>query len=141
TSGTIESATLGILIVTLLAPATPVMGKMVVAAIFALGGTLCFLVLINRVPLRSPYIVPLIGLVFGGVIGAATTFLALKFDLLQSLHTWTIGDFSGVLQGRYELLYSGAALVAVAWLTADRFTVAGVCEQFTTNSGLNYRRL
>lgn len=141
TAGTIESATLGILVMSLLAPDAPVLGKMGVATLFALLGTFGFLALIRRVPLRSPYVVPLVGLAFGGVIGAVTTFLALRFDLLQSLNAWTTGDFSGVLKGRYELLYSAAALVAIAWFAADRFTVAGLGEQFTTNLGLNYQRL
>ena len=32
---------------------------------------------------------------FGGVIGAATTFVAYRYDLLQTLGAWTSGDFSG----------------------------------------------
>ncbi|WP_346234356.1 iron chelate uptake ABC transporter family permease subunit, partial [Parafrigoribacterium mesophilum] len=28
-----------------------------------------------------------------------------------------------------------------AWVAADRFTVAGMGQQFTTNLGLNYKRL
>ena len=36
-----------------------------------------------------------------------TTFVAYRYDLLQSLHAWTTGDFSGVLRGRYELLWIG----------------------------------
>lgn len=141
TAGTIESATLGMLLVAILAPQTPVFGKMLVAAAFALAGTLLFLALLRRVPLRSPFLVPLIGLILGGIINAATTFMAYRYDLVQSLHAWTIGDFSGVLRGRYELLWIGAVLVAAAWLAADRFTVVGMGEEFTTNLGLDYRRL
>jgi iron complex transport system permease protein len=50
-----------------------------------------------------------------------------------------IGDFSGVLQGRYELLWIVAALTLVGYIAADRFTVAGMGADFTTNLGLNYR--
>ena len=100
TAGTVESATLGILVVTLLAPDTPVIGKMLTATGFALAATLLFLALLRRVPLRTPFIVPLIGLILGGVIHAVTTFVAYRYDLLQSLHAWTTGDFSGVLRGR-----------------------------------------
>ena len=70
TAGTVESATLGILVVTLVAPDTPVIGKMLTATAFALAGTLLFLALLRRVPLRTPFIVPLIGLILGGVIHA-----------------------------------------------------------------------
>jgi iron complex transport system permease protein len=76
----------------------------------------------------------------GGVIGAVTTFFAYRYDLLQTLSNWMIGDFSGVLRGRYELLWIVAALMLVGLLAADRFTVAGMGEDFTTNLGLNYNR-
>ena len=52
----------------------------------------------------------------GGVIGSVTTFFAYKYDLLQTLSNWMIGDFSGVLRGRYELLWIVAALtLAATW--------------------------
>ena len=72
---------------------------MLTATAFALAGTLLFLALLRRVPLRTPFIVPLIGLILGGVIHAATTFVAVRYDLLQSLHAWTTGDFRA-LRGR-----------------------------------------
>src|SRR5690606_29874545 len=43
TAGTTESASLGFLVITLLAPGWPLMGKMLVAALFALAGTGLFL--------------------------------------------------------------------------------------------------
>ncbi len=141
TAGTIEAATLGVLALALLAPDTPVFGKMLVAAAFAMAGTFLFLGLLRRIPLRSPYLVPLVGLILGGVIQAVTTFFAFRHDMLQTLHAWTVGDFSGVLRGRYELLWLGAVLAFAAWVAADRFTVAGMGQQFTTNLGLNYKRL
>ena len=55
TAGTVESATLGILVVTLVAPDTPVIGKMLTATACALAGTLLFLALLRRV-LRTPFI-------------------------------------------------------------------------------------
>lgn len=141
TAGTVESATLGILAVTLIAPDTAVFGKMLVAAAFAMAGTALFLTILKRIPLRSPFLVPVVGLVLGGVIQAITTFFAYQHDLMQSLHAWTTGDFSGVLRGRYELLWGGFVLACMAYVAADRLTVAGMGEQFTTNLGLNHRRL
>lgn len=86
-------------------------------------------------------LVPLIGIMLGGVISAVTTFFAYRFDLLQSLGAWMTGDFSGVLRGRYELLWIGFVFAIAAYLAADRFTVAGMGRDFTTNLGLNYRRV
>ncbi|WP_137152267.1 ABC transporter permease [Devosia sp. FKR38] len=141
TAGTVESASLGLLVVTLLAPGWPLFAKMLVAAVFALAGTALFMRLLAAVPLRSPYMVPLVGIMLGGVIGSLTNFVAYRYDLLQTLGAWTMGDFSGILRGRYELLWLSAGLTIAAWFAADQFTLAGLGEAFTTNLGLNYRRV
>jgi iron complex transport system permease protein len=52
-----------------------------------------------------------------------------------------VGDFSGVLRGRYELLWIVAALTVVGYVAADRFTVAGMGADFTTNLGMNYKAI
>ena len=140
TVGTVESATAGILVATLLLPAAPLVAKMGIAAVFALAGTALFLTVLRRIPLRNTLIVPLVGIMLGGVIAAVTTFFAYRFDLLQTLNTWMIGDFSGLIRGRYELLWIVAVLAVVGYVCADRFTVAGMGEEFTTNLGLDYRR-
>src|SRR5699024_314720 len=82
---------------------------------------------------------PPIATVLRGVISSAATFLAYRNDFLQALHTRTTGAFSGVISGRYELLWLTGALTVVAYLAADRFTVAGLEEDFTVNLGMNYR--
>jgi iron complex transport system permease protein len=139
TAGTVESAGAGLLAVTVLAPGVPLVGKMLVAMVTALGGTALFLRILAAVPLRSVLVVPLVGLMLGGVISAATTFVALRLDLLQSLASWTTGDFSGVLRGRYELLWIAGVLAVVAYVAADRFTVAGMGAEVTTSLGMSYR--
>ncbi|GGA51181.1 ABC transporter permease [Pelagibacterium lentulum] len=141
TAGTTEAASLGFLVVTLFAPAWPLFGKMMVAALFALAGTALFLRILRFVPLRDVLLVPLVGIMLGGVIGAITSFFAYRFNLLPSLLAWSMGDFSGVLRGRYELLWFGLAATVLAYIAADRFTVAGMGQDFTTNLGLNYKRV
>lgn len=141
TAGTTESATLGFLVATLFVPGWPLMGKMLIAALFALAGTALFLRILRVVPLRDVMLVPLVGIMLGGIIGAVTTFFAYRFELLPSLLAWSMGDFSGVLRGRYELLWIGLGCAALAYIAADRFTVAGMGKDFTTNLGLNYQRV
>ena len=141
TAGTVESASLGLLVVTLYAPDLPVIGKMLVAAAFALAGTALFLRILRLVPLRSVLTVPLVGIMLGGIISAITTFFAYRFDLMQSLNAWTTGDFSGVLRGRYELLWVTFVLTLLAYAAADRLTLAGMGRDFATNLGLRYRSI
>ncbi len=141
TVGTVESAMLGILTVTLFFPASSLFTKMVVASVFAVAGTGLFLLVLRRIPLRNTLLVPLVGIMLGGVIASVATFFAYRYDMLQSLNSWMIGDFSGVIRGRYELLWLVAALTIIGYICADRFTVAGLGQEFTTNLGLNYNRI
>ena len=139
TAGTTESASMGFLVVTLFAPGWPLIAKMMVAAAFAMAGTALFIRILRFVPLRDVLLVPLVGIMLGGVIGAVTTFFAYRFNLMASMLAWNMGDFSGVLRGRYELLWFGLAGTVMAYIAADRFTVAGMGQDFTTNLGLNYK--
>jgi iron complex transport system permease protein len=141
TTGTSESAALGFLVVTILAPGWPLMAKMGVSALFALAGTALFIRILKAVPLRDVLLVPLIGIMLGGVIGALTAFIAYRSNLMASLLAWNLGDFSGVIRGRYELLWIGFFCCGLAYLAADRFTVAGMGKDFTTNLGLSYQRV
>ncbi|MCB8839445.1 ABC transporter permease [Aurantimonas sp. VKM B-3413] len=141
TIGTTEAAGLGMVVVTLLAPGAPVLAKALVAAMFAIAGTAVFLALIRRLRLKSGLLVPLVGLILAGIIQSAAHFLAYRTDLLQSLAAWSSGDFSMVLKGRYELLWIGAALGAVALFAADRFTLAGLGRDVSVNLGLAYERV
>lgn len=141
TAGTMEAASLGILVVTMFAPNSSVFFKILVSSSFAMAGTALLLAILRKVPLRSPLVVPLLGLMLGGVIAALTTFLAYRYNFLQSLASWTNGDFSRVLRGRYELLWLSGGLTVLAYIAADRFTVAGMGEAFTKNLGLHYGRV
>lgn len=46
-----------------------------------------------------------------------------------------------IMKGRYELLYISIPLVIIAFLYANKFTVAGMGEEFAVNLGLNYQRV
>lgn len=141
TAGTAESAALGVLAVMILAPGLSVVSRMLVAAGFAVAGTALFLMILRRIPLRSALVVPLVGLMLGGVIDSVTTFFAYRYDLLQSISAWTAGDFSGVLAGRYELLWVALVLAVIGYFAADRFTAIGLGEAFAVNVGINYGRV
>lgn len=141
TAGTAQSAELGILLVTLLWPAASLPLKTLVASGAALAGTSIFLALAHRLPPTQPYLVPLFGIVYGGALGAAATFAAWHADLLQFLSIWTNGDFSGVVRGRYELLWFAALMVVIAGLVADRLTIMALGRDASIGLGINYARM
>ncbi|MBP6346161.1 ABC transporter permease [Neisseriaceae bacterium CLB008] len=141
TAGTMESARLGILISLLLfANATPLQ-KMGVAFAFSLAGTFLFMKILDHIKYKDVIFVPLVGLMFGGIIGSISTFFAYKYDLIQNMASWLLGDFSMVLKGRYELMYISVPLMIFAYLYANKFAVAGMGEDFAKNLGLKYRQV
>ncbi|MBH9982849.1 iron chelate uptake ABC transporter family permease subunit [Bartonella sp. B10834G6] len=141
TAGTVESASLGILVVMIFAPGLDVILKMLVAALFALFGSLIFMFLLRQIPLKSVLIVPLTGIMLGYVIGALTNGIADQEMLLPSLQSYLFGSFSMVVEGKYELLWLSLPLCLIAYLAADRFTVAGFGEDFSSNLGLDYKKV
>lgn len=141
TAGTAQSAALGILLVTLFLPAAPLIVKTTIAAATALAGTTIFMMTAHRLPPEQPYLVPLFGLVYGGVIGAGVTFFAWQADLLQYVEIWTSGEFSGVLRGRYELLWIAVPMVAIAWWAADRLTILALGRDTSIGLGISYERM
>jgi iron complex transport system permease protein len=138
TVGTAEAAKLGFLVAIIATPEASVAVRLTIASTFALGGSALFLGILRQLPPRATLLVPLVGILLGGVINAVATFIAYRFDLMQSLNAWTNGDFSGILLGRYELLWLGLALTLAAYVLADRFTVAGMGRDLSTNLGLAY---
>ncbi|NIZ08399.1 ABC transporter permease [Pseudooceanicola sp. HF7] len=137
TAGAGQSAALGILISTLFFPATAIWAKMGIAALTTLVGSAGLLLLIRPLPPTQPLLVPLVALVYGGVIGAFVTFFAYQGDMMQFLGAWLTGELSGVLQGRYELLWVGAFAAGLTWFIADRITVLGLGENAARGLGVN----
>ncbi|ANT56089.1 MULTISPECIES: ABC transporter permease [Bacillus] len=141
TAGTMDWAKLGILTAMLVfTQASPLM-KMAIAFLFTLAGNLLFLKILRHIKVNDTIYVPLVGLMFGGIISSISTFIAYKYDLIQNVSAWLQGDFSLIVQGRYELLYVSVPLLIIAYLYADRFTVAGMGESFAVNLGLTYKRV
>ncbi|MCR8995370.1 ABC transporter permease [Brevibacillus laterosporus] len=141
TAGTMDCARLGVLVSLMLFTTESPIVKMIVAFIFALGGTFIFMNILRKIKFKDNIFIPLVGIMFGNIISSISTFFAYKYDLIQNISSWLQGDFSMIMKGRYELLYISIPLVIIAFLYANKFTVAGMGEEFAVNLGLNYQRV
>lgn len=141
TTGTIEWAGLGLLVALIAIPQASIIERMVCAVLFSFVGTMIFFLFLRKVTLKSSLIVPIIGIMLGAVVSALSTFLALQYDLLQSLGIWFSGSFALVIRGRYELIWIVFAVTIIAFIIADKFTVVGLGKDIATNVGLNYNRI
>ncbi|MBO0343955.1 iron chelate uptake ABC transporter family permease subunit [Roseibium sp. CAU 1637] len=138
TVGTADSAALGLIGVSIVLPDAGIFSKMLVGSLAAFVGALGFLALVKRLPRTQPLLVPLCGIFYGGVISSVATFLAYENDLMQYIGIWMNGEFSGVLQGRYELLWASGLIALAGYAYADKFTIAGLGRDTASGLGLNY---
>jgi iron complex transport system permease protein len=138
TAGTLEAAKMGLLAFMILLPSAGTLWKMLFAFAFTFGASIVFLTIVRKIRFRNVIFVPLVGLIFGGIIGSISTFFAVKLNIVQDTNAWMMGDFSGVLQGRYELIYLSLPATLLTYFYANKFTVIGMGEDFSKNLGLNY---
>ena len=82
--------------------------------------------------------VPLVGIMFGNVIGGITNYLAYKYEMTQALSSWLVGHFSLVLKGRYEIVWLTVPLVILAFFFANHFNIVGLGKDFSKNLGVLY---
>ena len=141
TAGTADWARLGILIAMLFFGNSSTMVKMLVAFVSCMFGSFLFIRLLSKIRIRNGILIPLIGLMMGNVVEAASTFFAYRFDLIQNMSSWMQGSFSLILKGRYELLYVGIPFLILGYLYADKFTIAGMGKDFSMNLGLNHEQI
>lgn len=138
TGATISSAQFGILLALLFMPNSTLWGRALFAFATATLGTWIFVWFIQRITFKDVVMVPLVGIMFGNVIGGITNYLAYKYEMTQALSTWLVGHFSLVLRGRYELVYLVAPLVILAFLFANHFNIVGMGKDFSKNLGVHY---
>ena len=96
---------------------------------------------LKNLKVKSVIFVPLVGIMFGNIIGSITTYIGYEFDIMQNVNSWLQGNFSMILKGNYELLYLSIPLMAIAFFYAHKFTVVGMGEDFATNLGLDYNKI
>ena len=139
TAATMDFAKLGMLIAMVFFAGASLVHKMVFAFICSLLGTFLFMGIMKQVKFRNSLFIPLIGMMLGNVVNSITSFIAYQFDLVQNISSWAQGDFTNIMKGNYELLYLSIPLVFIAFLYANKFTIAGMGEDFSANLGLNHK--
>ena len=138
TGATISSAQFGILLALLFMPASTIWSRALFAFVCAVLGTWIFVWFIQRIQFKDVVMVPLVGIMFGNVIGGITNYLAYKYEMTQALSSWLVGHFSVVLSGNYELVWLAVPLVILAFLFANHFNIVGMGKDFSKNLGVPY---
>lgn len=141
TMGTLDACKMGILFSMILFPNGGIVFKTVLSFTIALAASIVFLRLASKIKVQNVIFIPLIGIVFGNILSAIATFFAFRYNLVQNMDGWMMGDFSSILKGNYEILYLGVLVVILCYLYANKFTIVGLGEDAATSLGLNPKRI
>ena len=141
TTGTIDSAKLGIVFVMIFLPNASLFTRTAVAFAFAFIGTGLFLLLSRYLPQKNIILIPLVGIMFGNIIGSVATFFAYCYQLLQNMGSWLQGNFVTVTRGSYELLYLSITLFFIIYTFAHHFTIMGAGQDMALGLGIPYQRM
>ncbi len=138
TGATIQSAQFGIALGMTFFPGIGVLGRTAFAFVLSIAGTLLFVYFVQRIKIKDAVLVPLIGIMFGNIIGGVTNFIAYEAEITQQLSTYFSGSFALIIQGNYELVYLVLPLVILAFIFATHFNIVGMGQEFSKNLGINY---
>lgn len=139
TAGTLDAAKLGVVISMIFFTNMSYLGEILFSFAFALVGMMLFMQLLDRIKFKDVIFVPLIGIMYGNIISAIAAFLSYESEIMQNVQSFFMGSFTLVVAGRYELLYVAVPAIVLAYIYANKFTVAGMGEDFARNLGLSYK--
>ena len=141
TAATTDFAKLGILVCMMWFSGAGQMTQMLIAFVFSMAGTILFMTMMKRIQIKNIIFVPLVGMMLGKVVGSITAYFSYKYDLVQNLSSWMEGNLSVIMAGNYEMLYLSIPVVLLGFIYANKFTIAGMGEEFAINLGLNYKAI
>lgn len=141
TAGTMDCAKFGILIALIFFSHSSFIIQALIASFFALLGSFIFIQILKKIKLKDVIFVPLIGLMFGGIISAITSFFAYALNYIQNIQGWLQGSMANVMQGNYELLYISLPLFILAYFLAHKITIVGMGEDIALNLGISYNTI
>lgn len=139
TGATIQSAQFGILLSFVFIPTIGLWGRIFLSFSMAILGTWIFVWFVQHIQFKNAVLVPLIGIMFGNVLGGITNFIAYKYDVTQQLSNYFVGSFSLIIKGNYELVWLAIPLVILAFIFANYFNIVGMGKDFSQNLGVNYK--
>ena len=139
TSGATDAAALGLLLAFIFLPPQSGVMQTLFAFVFALVATMLFVMIINRLKIREVVYIPLLGMMYGGLIAAVSTAIAFRFEAIQMLNAFNLASFARL--GHFEMIYIVIIPLIITVLYATKFSIIGLGPDFSKNLGVNYNRV
>lgn len=141
TIGTTQAATLGILISYLFMPNMPLWGQFIFSFTFSMISSFVFLHFVSKIQFKNEIYVPLIGMMFGSLIGSISTLIAQATKTEQILSIVGLGSFANKTTGTFEMILLVVPALIVSIMYATRFNIASLGKDFSNNLGVNHAKV
>jgi len=139
TAGTTDAAALGLLLSFIFLSEQSGITQTIFSFVFALISTMLFTFIIGRLKIREVVYIPLLGMMYGGMISALTTAIAFRFEAMQVLNMFNMGSFARL--GDFRMIYIVIFPLILSMVFATKFSIIGLGEDFSKNLGVNYNRV
>ncbi|HEU8144021.1 TPA: ABC transporter permease [Streptococcus pneumoniae] len=137
TVGTTEAAKLGMVLSLFVFPSASLTQKMLFAFVSSIVFTLFFLAFMTIFTVKERWMLPLIGIIYSGIIGSVTEVIAYRFNLVQSMTAWTQGSQTH----QYEWLFLGLIILITVWKLSQTFTIMNLGKETSESLGISYSLL
>ena len=141
TVGTTEAAKLGMVLSLFVFPSASLTQKMLFAFVSSIVFTLFFLAFMTIFSVKERWMLPLIGIIYSGIIGSVTEVIAYRFNLVQSMTAWTQGSFSMIQTHQYEWLFLSLFILIAVWKLSQTFTIMNLGKETNESLGISYSLL
>lgn len=141
TVGTVEAAQLGMLLSLLIFPQATLGQKMIFAFSSAMLATFLFVKVIRHLRFKEKWQLPLVGMIYGGMIGSIAQMIAYRFNLVQSMSSWTQGSFAMIQTNQYEWLFLNLVILGAVWYFSEGFSLMSLGEDTSRVLGLPFERM
>lgn len=141
TTGTVEAAQFGMLLSLFFFPQASLGQKMFFAFCGAMIASLVFIGVIRRLSFQEKWMLPLVGIIYGGMIGAGGEMIAFRYNLVQSMTSWRQGSFAMIQNHQYEWLFLTVFLFIAVWYFTENFTLMSLGEETSRSLGLPFHHM
>ncbi|MBM7642489.1 ABC transporter permease [Streptococcus loxodontisalivarius] len=141
TTGTVEAAQLGMLVSLFFFPKASLFQKAIFAFVFANLASLFFIRVVRRLSFSEKWMLALVGLIYGGIIGSLAEVLAYRFNLIQSMTSWTQGSFAMIQNHQYEWLFLNLLTLLGIWYFSESFSLMSLGEDASRSLGLSFEKM
>lgn len=141
TMGTFAAGRLGLILSIFLFPGSAILSRSFFAFLFSLLGTFLFIKILDSIRLKNSMLVPVIGIIFGNIIQALGSYIAINQDIAQEVNAWFQGSFSSLHSQNFQLILVSLLALGFIILGSHYFAVLGLGRDIATDLGVSFEKI